>query len=141
MLYLREQVEEFAWNKWGSAEKLDEEFERRDNEKKQKKEKKHKEKMAGGFFWRALVVICVRADVLSFTFTRTAEKDTNIGLDQERSQARPQICGGGRRWQREQDRNLQRMWTRTGGRGALNDVLGLLDENKVEKLCGTRKKL
>ncbi|KAI9025589.1 XPA protein C-terminus-domain-containing protein [Hyaloraphidium curvatum] len=46
MLYLREQVEEFAWKKWGGEEKLDEEFERRDSEKKAKKEKAHKDKMA-----------------------------------------------------------------------------------------------
>lgn len=46
MLYLREQVEEFAWKKWGSAEALDAEFERREKEKRDKKEKKHKEKMA-----------------------------------------------------------------------------------------------
>ena len=40
MLYLRYQVEEFAWKKWGSAEALDTEFERRTAEKKKKKNKK-----------------------------------------------------------------------------------------------------
>ncbi|ORY83657.1 XPA protein C-terminus-domain-containing protein [Protomyces lactucae-debilis] len=39
MLYLRYQVEEFAYKKWGSPEKLDEEFERRTEEKKVKKDK------------------------------------------------------------------------------------------------------
>ncbi|KAJ3093228.1 hypothetical protein HK102_000029 [Quaeritorhiza haematococci] len=39
------QVEKFAWEKWGSPEALDEEFERRENEKKLKKEKKFKAKL------------------------------------------------------------------------------------------------
>jgi DNA-repair protein complementing XP-A cells len=46
-LYLRCQVEEFAWSKWGSPEALDAEFERREKEKKEKKEKKYKEKITG----------------------------------------------------------------------------------------------
>ena len=40
MLFLRYQVEEFAWKKWGSPEALDVEFERRTAEKKKKKNKK-----------------------------------------------------------------------------------------------------
>jgi len=40
MLFLRYQVEEFAWNKWGSPEALDTEWERRESEKKKKKNKK-----------------------------------------------------------------------------------------------------
>lgn len=40
MLFLRYQVEEFAWKKWGSPEALDEEYERRTTEKKNKKNKK-----------------------------------------------------------------------------------------------------
>ncbi|EEB07249.1 XP-A family Rhp14 [Schizosaccharomyces japonicus yFS275] len=40
MLYLRYQVEEFAKNKWGSLEALDEEFERREAKKKEQNEKK-----------------------------------------------------------------------------------------------------
>ena len=40
MLFLRYQVEEFAWKKWGSPEALDAEFERRTAEKKKKKNKK-----------------------------------------------------------------------------------------------------
>ncbi|KAG6866824.1 hypothetical protein C0991_008760 [Blastosporella zonata] len=40
MLYLRYQVEEFAWSKWGSPEALDAEYERRTTEKKKKKNKK-----------------------------------------------------------------------------------------------------
>lgn len=48
MLYLRFQVEEYAFGpkKWGSAEKLDEEFERRQKESKERKEKKFKNKLA-----------------------------------------------------------------------------------------------
>lgn len=46
MLFLRYQVEEYAFNtKWGSAEALDAEFERRETGKKKAKEKKFKEKL------------------------------------------------------------------------------------------------
>ncbi|KAG9314579.1 XPA protein C-terminus-domain-containing protein [Chiua virens] len=40
MLFLRCQVEEFAWKKWGSPEALDVEWQRRTEEKKKKKNKK-----------------------------------------------------------------------------------------------------
>ncbi|KAK0465301.1 thioesterase-like superfamily-domain-containing protein [Desarmillaria tabescens] len=40
MLFLRCQVEDFAWKKWGSPEELDAEYERRMAEKKRKKNKK-----------------------------------------------------------------------------------------------------
>jgi len=40
MLFLRCQVEEFAWKKWGSPEALDAEYERRTADKKKKKNKK-----------------------------------------------------------------------------------------------------
>lgn len=40
MLFLRCQVEDFAWKKWGSAKELDAEYERRVTEKKRKKNKK-----------------------------------------------------------------------------------------------------
>jgi len=45
MLYLRCQVEDFAWKKWGSLapEALDAEWERRAEEKKKKKVKKFEE--------------------------------------------------------------------------------------------------
>jgi DNA-repair protein complementing XP-A cells len=43
MLFLRYQVEEFAWKKWGSPEALDTEWQRRVDEKKQKKNKKFEE--------------------------------------------------------------------------------------------------
>lgn len=47
MLYLRYQVEEFAFSdaKWGSPEKLDAEFERRTKETKERKEKKFRSKL------------------------------------------------------------------------------------------------
>lgn len=46
MLYVRFQVEEYAFNrKWGSAEKLDEEFARRESDKKRRKEDKFKSKL------------------------------------------------------------------------------------------------
>lgn len=46
MLYLRYQVEEYAVKeKWGSAEALDAEFERRDTDKKKRKDAKFKEKL------------------------------------------------------------------------------------------------
>ncbi|KAG8623349.1 hypothetical protein KVT40_008325 [Elsinoe batatas] len=48
MLYLRFQVEEYAFSekKWGSAEALDEEFERRQGETRKRKEAKFKSKLA-----------------------------------------------------------------------------------------------
>ncbi|KAJ4417372.1 DNA repair protein rad14 [Neurospora sp. IMI 360204] len=46
MLFLRYQVEEYAFNvKWGSAEALDAEFEKREQDKKRRKEAKFKEKL------------------------------------------------------------------------------------------------
>ncbi|KAF8559325.1 hypothetical protein OG21DRAFT_1402879 [Imleria badia] len=43
MLFLRCQIEDFAWKKWGSPEALDAEWERRTEEKKKKKNKKFEE--------------------------------------------------------------------------------------------------
>ncbi|KAJ7630629.1 HotDog domain-containing protein [Roridomyces roridus] len=43
MLYLRYQVEEFAWQKWGSPEALDAEYERRTADKSKKKNRKFEE--------------------------------------------------------------------------------------------------
>lgn len=46
MLFLRYQVEDYAFNhKWGSAEALDAEFERREAEKKRRREAKFREKL------------------------------------------------------------------------------------------------
>ena len=45
MLYLRYQVEEFAYKKWGGPEGLDKEWERRVEEKKAKKDKKFEQKL------------------------------------------------------------------------------------------------
>lgn len=46
MLFLRFQVEEYAFTtKWGSAEALDKEFEKREAEKKRRKEAKFKERL------------------------------------------------------------------------------------------------
>uniref|UniRef100_A0A8H7Y649 DNA repair protein RAD14 n=1 Tax=Psilocybe cubensis TaxID=181762 RepID=A0A8H7Y649_PSICU len=45
MLYLRWQVEDFAWKKWGSPEALDAEFERRTAEKNKKKNKKFEQSL------------------------------------------------------------------------------------------------
>lgn len=45
LLYLRYQVEEFAWKKWGSPEGLDAEYERRLSEKKKKKNKKFEQSL------------------------------------------------------------------------------------------------
>ena len=43
MLFLRYQVEEFAFRKWGSPEELDKEYEKRCDEKRKKKSKKFEE--------------------------------------------------------------------------------------------------
>ncbi|KAL7285717.1 hypothetical protein ACG7TL_000822 [Trametes sanguinea] len=45
MLFLRCQVEDFAWKKWGSPEALDAEWQRRVEEKKKKKNKKFEESL------------------------------------------------------------------------------------------------
>lgn len=45
MLFLRYQVEDFAWKKWGSSEALDAEWERRVEERKKKKNKKFEESL------------------------------------------------------------------------------------------------
>ncbi|KAI0639149.1 thioesterase-like superfamily-domain-containing protein [Trametes polyzona] len=45
MLFLRYQVEDFAWKKWGSPEALDAEWQRRVDEKKKKKNKKFEESL------------------------------------------------------------------------------------------------
>ncbi|KAJ3510310.1 hypothetical protein NLJ89_g4754 [Agrocybe chaxingu] len=45
MLFLRFQVEEFAWKKWGSPEALDVEYERRTEEKKKNKNKKFEQSL------------------------------------------------------------------------------------------------
>jgi DNA-repair protein complementing XP-A cells len=45
MLFARCQVEDFAWKKWGSAEALDKEYERRVAEKKKKKNRKFEESL------------------------------------------------------------------------------------------------
>lgn len=45
MLFLRLQVEEFAWKKWGSPEALDAEYERRTAEKKKQKNKKFEQSL------------------------------------------------------------------------------------------------
>lgn len=45
MLYMRYQVEEFAFRKWGSAEALDAEYERREEAKKKKKDQKFLKKL------------------------------------------------------------------------------------------------
>jgi len=45
MLYVRYQVEEFAWKKWGSPEALDGEYERRTAIKKKTKNRKFEESL------------------------------------------------------------------------------------------------
>lgn len=45
MLFLRCQVEEFAWKKWGSPEALDAEAERRTADKEKKKNKKFEQSL------------------------------------------------------------------------------------------------
>ena len=45
MLFLRFQVEEYAFKKWGSPEALDAEFERREADKRKRKEEKFKSKL------------------------------------------------------------------------------------------------
>lgn len=44
-LYLRFQIEEFAWKKWGSPEGLDKEWEKREAARLQRREKKYQDKL------------------------------------------------------------------------------------------------
>ncbi|KAK6201211.1 XPA protein C-terminus-domain-containing protein [Scheffersomyces amazonensis] len=44
-LYLRFQVEEFAWKKWGSAEGLDKEWERRETNRLKRRDKKYQDQL------------------------------------------------------------------------------------------------
>ncbi|CAG8690499.1 3890_t:CDS:1, partial [Ambispora leptoticha] len=46
MLFLRMQVEEFAFKKWGGEDGLDQEYQRRQSEKQKQKEKKFRSKIA-----------------------------------------------------------------------------------------------
>lgn len=45
MLYLRYQVEDFAWKKWGGPEQLDEEYEKRERLKKERKQARFEAKL------------------------------------------------------------------------------------------------
>ena len=47
MLFLRLQVEDYAFKKWGGPEGLDAEYEKRVHEKQERTEKKFQEKLAG----------------------------------------------------------------------------------------------
>ena len=44
-LFVRFQVEEFAWKKWGGPEELDKEWERREENKVKRKEKKYHDQL------------------------------------------------------------------------------------------------
>ena len=44
-LFLRFQVEEYAWKKWGSSEKLDEEWERREAMRIKRRDKKYNDQL------------------------------------------------------------------------------------------------
>ncbi|KAJ1962198.1 DNA repair protein rad14 [Dipsacomyces acuminosporus] len=46
LLFLRQHLEAFAVDKWGSLEQLDNEFERRETEKRERKEKKYRRSVA-----------------------------------------------------------------------------------------------
>ncbi|KAJ9076421.1 DNA repair protein rad14, variant 2 [Entomophthora muscae] len=56
ILYVREQVEEYAYKKWGGSEGLDAEFERRESAKKKKKDVKFKAKLRGNIFLIVLFI-------------------------------------------------------------------------------------
>ncbi|CAJ0919435.1 15562_t:CDS:2 [Entrophospora sp. SA101] len=74
MLFLREQVEEYAFKKWGGAEGLDKEFEKRQEEKKKKKDKKFKTKLAAKKL-KLFLLLCELKDLRK----RTRTDSLNIG--------------------------------------------------------------
>jgi DNA-repair protein complementing XP-A cells len=72
MLYVRYQVEEFAWKKWGGPEGLDKEWERREKQKKEKKDKKFEQQLKG-------TLTLSRKRLMGF---RLAETDEDRGMDE-----------------------------------------------------------
>ena len=80
MLFLRCQVEEYAFSdkKWGSPEKLDEEFERRQRAKKERKEKKFREKLT---------------ELKKKTRTDTFRREKGMDVDGDGTRYRPKKFG------------------------------------------------
>ena len=72
MLYVRYQVEEFAWKKWGGPEGLDKEWERREKQKKEKKDKKFEQQLKG-------TLTLSRRRLMG---VRLAETDEDGGMDE-----------------------------------------------------------
>lgn len=67
-LFLRFQVEEFAWKKWGSSEDLDKEWERREQLRLQRRDKKYLEKLRE-----------MRKKTRAEEFTRKLRNGENLG--------------------------------------------------------------
>lgn len=67
-LFLRLQIEEFAWKKWGGADKLDEEWERRETNKLKRKEKKYRQQL-----------LEMRKKTRAEEFTRKMRNGHNLG--------------------------------------------------------------
>jgi DNA-repair protein complementing XP-A cells len=58
MLFLRLQVEAYAFEKWGGEEGLDEEFERRETEKRLRREKKFQKGLRECVLFSLLLLLC-----------------------------------------------------------------------------------
>lgn len=67
-LFLRLQIEEFAWKKWGGPKELDEEWERRESNKLKRKEKKYRQQL-----------LEMRKKTRAEEFTRKLRNGQNLG--------------------------------------------------------------
>ncbi|RHZ79233.1 hypothetical protein Glove_150g31 [Diversispora epigaea] len=86
-LYLREQVEEFAFKKWGGAENLDEEFEKREKEKKARKEKKFKNMLSD-------LRKRTRTDKLEKSRRKEHKHEYGVAIEDPKTGVTTQTCNG-----------------------------------------------
>jgi DNA-repair protein complementing XP-A cells len=100
MLFLRSQVEDFAWKKWGSPEALDAEYEKRVSEKKNKKNKKFEEglkelrrKTREGSFSYSLLFPCARRTCPGVWQRRKDEEHKHIFSTVENGSQVCHTCG------------------------------------------------
>lgn len=81
-LFLRLQVEEYAWKKWGGADKLDEEWEKRERVRLQRKEKKYEEKLKE-----------MRKRTRAEEYTRKLRNGESLGQRHVHDWSEPLVCG------------------------------------------------
>lgn len=82
-LFLRFQVEEFAWKKWGSPEGLDKEWERREAMRLQRREKRYQDKLKE-----------MRKKTRAEEYTRKLRNGMSLGERHVHSWSEPISAGG-----------------------------------------------